>query len=96
MDIYNLNDNLTNVILESALEERGKALNENIGNLSTTTKGLKRKRNKIRNKIEVVELSNIINKRKTNDIQKYNMKIIEETLTKDTSMKIARRTFGLD
>ena len=31
------------------------------------------------------------NKRKTNDIRKYNMKIIEETLNKDTITKIAER-----
>ena len=31
------------------------------------------------------------NKRKTNDIRKYNMKMIEETLNKDTITKIAER-----
>ena len=34
----------------------------------------------IRDKLEVVELSKTINKRKTNEIRSYNMKIIEKTL----------------
>ena len=48
----------------------------------------------IRNKIEAVELSKTINKKKINDIRKY-MKIIEKTLNKGTSMETTRRTFDI-
>ena len=48
----------------------------------------------IQDKIEAFKLSTTINKKKTNDIRKYNLKVIKETLNKETSMKIARRTLG--
>ena len=86
-DIKSFNDNLTNVVLESALEVGEKATKENRGKLSTTTKDLIRKRCIIviktrRDKVEVAELSKTFNKRKTNDTRNYNMKKIEETLKK--------------
>ena len=45
----------------------------------------------MKKKIEAVELSNTIHKRKTNDIRKY-IKIIEETLNTGKSMETPRRT----
>ena len=47
-----------------------------------------------RDKIKAVELSKTINQRKTNDIRKYNKKMIDETLNMVTSVKIAR-TLGI-
>ena len=45
--------------------------------------------------MQAVELYKTLHKTKTNDIRKYNMKIIEEILNIDTSMKITR-TLGVD
>ena len=42
----------------------------------------------------MAELSKTINKRKTNDIRKCNVKLIQQTLINSTSMKITR-TFGI-
>ena len=68
--IESLNDNLTNVVLESA---SGKASKENSSKRLTVTKDLIMKHNRmvlktIQDKIEVVELSKTIYKRKTNHI----------------------------
>ena len=39
-------------------------------------------------------ISKTINKRKIDDIRKYNMKMIEETLQKEININIARRTMS--
>ena len=50
----------------------------------------------IREKIEAVKLSATISKRKTYDIQKYNVKMIEKTLNTDIIMNITRTLgFGI-
>ena len=49
----------------------------------------------IQNKIKAVELSKAINQRKANYSRKYDMKMNEETLNKDTSMKITRRILDI-
>ena len=86
-DIKSLNDNLTNIVFESALVVGGKAPKENNGKLSAATKEIIRKRCRMviktgRDKIELVEQSKTINKRKTDDIRKYNMKMNKDTLKK--------------
>ena len=48
-----------------------------------------------RDKIKAIELFKSIKKRKTDEIWKYNMKMIDETLHKGISMKI-KRTLGID
>ena len=49
----------------------------------------------IRNEIKTVELYKIINQRKTNNIKKYKLKLIEETLNHGTCMELARKTLGI-
>ena len=51
--------------------------------------------NTISVKIEAVELFKTIKKIKSNGIRKYNMKIIEDTLNKGTSMKKAKKKLDI-
>ena len=48
-----------------------------------------------RDKIEAAEISKTINKRKTNDVRKYNMEKIEESLKQGTSMKKTKRALDI-
>ena len=95
-----MNNNLTKILIESALEVGGKVKSKVSGKLSQNTKDLIQQRKDMRikttrDKVELAELSKTINKRKIQDIRKFNVAKVEEALRKGSSTKLARRRLGI-
>ncbi|MCJ3464047.1 reverse transcriptase family protein, partial [Klebsiella pneumoniae] len=98
--VQEVSDNLTRIVTECAIEVGGKIGREITSKLSQETKDLIRKRQgmKVSNaigRIELAELSKLINKRKTADIWKYNMERIDIALKNGRSLKAAKRRLGI-
>ena len=98
--VEDMNDNFTKILKEASLSIAGKAHRSTQSKLSEETKDLLKKRRNMkirtdRDKIEAAELSKIINKKKTEDIRKFNMTKIEETLRNGRSMKATKRMLGI-
>ena len=94
-----MNENITTIIHESALEVGGRVPKRNQGKLSQNTKNLIKKRMELkmksrRDEIELAELSKTINKEITQDIRKYNQSKIEDALKNGGSTKLIRRKLG--
>ena len=99
-DIEKINENLTKVIMEAAIEIGGKTKQKEIKKISTATKNLIQKRRKMivrtdRDKIEAAELSKAINRMKTQDVRQYNMDMVERALEAGTSLKATKRKLGI-
>uniref|UniRef100_A0A6G5AGV6 Putative endonuclease-reverse transcriptase n=1 Tax=Rhipicephalus microplus TaxID=6941 RepID=A0A6G5AGV6_RHIMP len=95
-----MNDNLTSIITECAVEVGGKVVRQDTGKLSQETKNLINKRQSLKvssktDKIELAELSKLINRRKVCDVRKYNMKRIERALKNGGSIKAVKRKLGI-
>ncbi|XP_049267523.1 probable RNA-directed DNA polymerase from transposon BS [Rhipicephalus sanguineus] len=90
-----MNDNLTSIIKECAVEVGGTVVRQDTGKLSQETKNLIKKRQAMKasnatDKIELAELSKLINRRKVADIRKYNMERIEHALKNGRSLKATK------
>ena len=93
-------DNFTRIITEASLSIAGKTHKNTQGKLSEETKDLLRKRRNMtirtaRDQIEAAELSKTISKKKNEDIRKFNMTNIEETLRSGGSMKATKRMLAI-
>ena len=100
LDIDHINDQFTNIMKEAALEVGGKSERQKSDKLSVETRQLmKRRRNmrttSIRDKIELAELTKTINKKKKEDVRKFNMQKINEAVILGTSFKTAKRRLGI-
>ena len=95
-----MNETITRLISEAAIEVGGKAPRQPVGKLSQETKDLIKKRQNMkvsnsRDQIEFAELSKLINKKKVRDIRNYNVGKIEEAVKYGRSMKSVRRKLGI-
>ncbi|KAK8777926.1 hypothetical protein V5799_020732 [Amblyomma americanum] len=100
LDVHSMHDNLTSIITECAVEVGGRTVRKDTGKLSQVTKDLIKKRQNMRasnptDRIEVTELSKLINKRKVADIRKFNMERIEHAVKNGGSLKTVKRKLGL-
>ena len=100
LDIEETNDNFTRILNEAALEVGGRKEKDSHSKLSSETKKLMQKRRNMkiqsaRDKIEAVELTKTINKKKQEDVRKFNMTKIKEALLSGTSVKTAKRKLGI-
>ena len=91
-----MNETVTRLISEAAIEVGGKAPKQPVGKLSPVIKDLTKKRQNMevsnsRDEIEFAELSKLINKKKIRDIRNYNMGKIEEAVKFGRSIKSVRR-----
>ena len=100
LNIDQINKQFNDIIKEAALEVGGKNDNRSSSKLSVETKQLMQKRRDMkvssnRDKIELVELTKTINKKKREDVRKFNTQIINEAVISGTSMKAAKRRLGI-
>uniref|UniRef100_A0A6G5A9S4 Putative endonuclease-reverse transcriptase n=1 Tax=Rhipicephalus microplus TaxID=6941 RepID=A0A6G5A9S4_RHIMP len=94
-----MNDNLTSIITECAVEVGGTVVRQDTGKLSQETKNLKKRQSmkvsSTTDKIELAELSKLINRRKVFDVRRYNMERIEHALKNGGSVKAVKRKLGI-
>ena len=95
-----VSDNLTRIVTECAVEVGGTLARQDTGKLSQKTKDLIRKRQSMKistpaDRIELAELSKLINRCKTADIRKYNMERIEHAVKNGGSLKAVKRRLGM-
>lgn len=100
LDVDEINDQIISVVKDAAIEVVGKNKKQKSSNLSLETKQLmQRRRNMkamaVRDKIELVELTKTINKKKKEDVRKFNMEKINEAVVHGTSLKTAKRKLGI-
>ena len=87
-----MNETVTRLISEAAIEVGGKAPRPPVGKLSQVTKDRIKKRQSMKlsnssDQIEFAELSKLINKKKVRDIRNHNMEKIEDAVKYGRSMK---------
>ena len=94
-----MNETVTRLISEAALEVGGKEPRQPVGKLSQVTKDLIKKQNmkmsNSRDQIKFTELSKLINKKNVRDIRNYNVGKIEEAVKYGRSIKSVRRKLGI-
>uniref|UniRef100_A0A6G5A9L5 Putative endonuclease-reverse transcriptase n=1 Tax=Rhipicephalus microplus TaxID=6941 RepID=A0A6G5A9L5_RHIMP len=96
LSVDTMNDNLTSIITECAVEVGGRVARQDTGKLSQETKNLIKKHQIMKvssttDKIELAELSKLINRRKVCDVRRYNMERIEHALKNGGSVKAVKR-----
>ena len=95
--IDRINDQIVNIVKEAAIETAGKMKKQKFSKLSDETKKLmeRRRNRKPSNIIESVELNKLINKKKREDVRKFNIKTVNEAIIQGTSFKTAKRKLGI-
>lgn len=91
-----INDQVVSVVKDAAIEVADKNKKQKSSKLSVETKQLMEKRRNmktmtVRDKIELVELRKTINKKKREDVRKFNMEKINEAVVQGTSFKTTER-----
>ena len=99
-DIDQINEQFTNIMKEAALEVGGRLEKQNSNKLSIETRQLMQKRRNMkvttaRDNIELAELTKTINKKKKEDVRKFNMQKVNEALISGTSVKTTKRKLGI-
>ena len=100
IDIDQINEQFTNIIKEAAIEVGGRKEKNKTGKLSNETKQLMKKRRNmkvgtVRDNIELVELTKTINKKKKEDVRKFNMQKVNQALISGTSVKTTKKRLGI-
>ena len=98
--IDEMSERFSTIVKEAALEVGGKKHKEKYNKLSAETKTLMQKRREmkvrsVRNKIEYVELTKTINKKRKEDVRKFNVQKINEAIVAGTSVKVVKRKLGI-